>query len=56
MKNRQFLLSDRRQDNDTPNFPFKDSDGVTIRECRRMLPDRRINSDHGEWIDEIVIR
>jgi hypothetical protein len=56
MKNRRIPLGDRRQNSDTPSFPFKDSDGVTTRECRRMIPDRRINSIHGDWIEEIVIR
>jgi len=46
---------DRRKYNGTPGFPFKDSSGAAIRECRRKIPDRRIGSIQTEWIDEIVI-
>ena len=56
MRSRRSRLADRRQNNDIPDFPFKDGDGATVRECRRMIPDRRIDSMHGEWIEEIVIR
>ena len=56
MKNRRFQFGDRRQNDDMPTVPFKDSNGATVRVCRRKLPDRRINSMHGEWINEIVIR
>ena len=56
MKHKRFLFSDRRLKNDMPEVPFTDSDGVAVRVCRRMLPDRRINSIHDEWIEEIVIR
>jgi hypothetical protein len=56
MKNRRFPLGDRRQNNDMPSFPFKDSNGATVRECRREIPDRRINSIQAEWVDEVVIR
>ena len=54
--NQRFRLGDRRQNNVMPNIPFKDSNEATIKKCRRLLPDRRINSTHGEWIKEIVIR
>ena len=56
MSNKRFQFGDRRQNENMPNIPFKDSNGATIKECRRLLPDRRINSTHGEWIEEIVIR
>ena len=56
MRNKRFQFSNRRQNKDMPTVPFKDSNGATIKECRRMIPDRRINSMHGEWIEEIVIR
>jgi hypothetical protein len=52
----KFQFGDRRQNSDTPSFPFKDSNGATVRECRREIPDRRINSIKSEWIDEVVIR
>jgi hypothetical protein len=46
---------DRRQNSDMPSFPFKDSSGATIRECRRKIPDRRINDLQVKRIDETVI-
>ena len=56
MKHKRLLFSDRRLGKDMPTVPFKDSNGATIMECRRLIPDRRMNSKHGEWIEEIVIR
>ena len=56
MKHKRLLFSDRRLRKDMPTVPFKDSNGATIMECRRLIPDRRMNSKHGEWIEEIVIR
>ena len=55
MKNNRLRKNDRRQNNVMPSFPFKDSSGATIRECRRKIPDRRINKIQAEKIDEIVI-
>ena len=51
MGNKRFQFGDRRENNDMPKVPFKDSNGVTIRECRRKIPDRRINNIQAEWID-----
>ena len=42
MRNRRFQFSNRRHKNDMPSVPFKDSNGATIKECRRKIPDRRI--------------
>ena len=56
MKNKRFQSGDRRQNDDKPRAPFKDSNGKLILGCRRMLPDRRINNLQAEWIDEIVIQ
>jgi hypothetical protein len=56
MKHKRLLFSDRRQNADTPSFPFKDSNGVTIKECRRKIPDRRINNIQAEWVEEILIK
>jgi len=56
MKNKRFQFGDRRENNDKPRAPFKDSNGKLILGCRRQIPDRRMNSKHGEWIEEIVIR
>ena len=36
--------SDRRHGVDMPLVPFKDSNGATINECRRKIPDRRITA------------
>jgi hypothetical protein len=55
-ENKRFLFSDRRLRKDMSRVPFLGSNRVAVRVCRRMLPDRRINSIHGEWIEEIVIR
>lgn len=43
MKHKRFLFSDRRLRKDMPGFPFKDSNGATIKECRRKIRDRRIS-------------
>ena len=55
MKHKRLLFSDRRLGKDMPRTPFKDSNGATISECRRKLPDRRMIKIQGEWVDEIVI-
>jgi hypothetical protein len=55
MRNKRIDFSNRRQNKDMPGVPFKDSNGATIKDCRRKIPDRRINNIQAEWIDEIVI-
>ena len=55
MKDNRLRKNDRRQNKGMPSFPFKDGRGATIRECRRNIPERRINNLQAEWIDEIVI-
>jgi hypothetical protein len=55
MINKRFQFGDRRENYDMPKVPFKDSDGVTINECRRRIPGRRMIKIQGEWVDEIVI-
>jgi hypothetical protein len=55
MKNKRFQFSERRQSKGMPRVPFKDSNGATIKECRRKIPDRRIGNIQVEWINEIVI-
>jgi len=50
--NKRFRPDDRRQNNNMPGVPFKDSNGATIKECRRRIPDRRIANIQVEWIDE----
>ena len=56
MGNKRFQFGDRRQNDVMPGIPFKDSNGATIKECRRKIPDRRINNIQAEWINEVVIR
>ena len=56
MKNKRSQIGERRHYSEMPCVPFKDSNGTTIKECRRLILDRRMNSKHGEWIEEIVIR
>jgi hypothetical protein len=55
MKNKRFQFGDRRQTNDMPRVPFKDSNGATIKECRRKITDRRIYNIQAEWVPETVI-
>ena len=45
---------DRRQNKDMPRVPFKDSNRVTIKECRRKTPDRRIGNIEAEWLSDAV--
>ena len=51
MRNKRFEINDRRYDYGMPETPFKDSNGATIHECRRTIPDRRIANIQSEWID-----
>ena len=51
MKNKRTEISDRRHDYGMPEIPFMDSNGATIKECRRKVPDRRITNIQAEWID-----
>jgi len=55
MRNKRLQFSERRYKEDMPKVPFKDSNGATIHECRRRIPDRRIANIQSEWFDEIVI-
>ena len=45
--------NDRRRDRVMPRAPFKDSNGATIKECRRKIPDRRQHSIETERIDRV---
>ena len=56
IKDKRVRSEDRRQNEVMPRVPFKDSNGATITECRRQVPDRRIDNIHAEWINETVIR
>ena len=51
MRNKRVRFSDRRQGKPMPRVPFKDSDGVTIMESRRKIPDRRAGNIQLSWTD-----
>ena len=51
MINKRSEFGERRQVKGMPRVPFKDSHGVTIKDCRRKIPDRRKNNIQAEWID-----
>jgi len=51
MRNKRLEFSDRRHEENMPRVPFKDSNGATIKECRRKIPDRRIANIQVEWLD-----
>jgi len=55
MRNKRYQFSNRRLSNNMPRVPFKDSNGATIKDCRRKIPDRRLDNIRAEWINEIVI-
>ena len=55
MRHKRSLFRERRHDNDMPRVPFKDSNGVIIKECRRKSPDRRISNIQAKRINEVVI-
>ena len=44
MKNKRFQFGDRRHNIAMPGVPFKDSNGATIKKCRRKIPDRRADN------------
>jgi len=43
MENRRFNFCDRRQRKDMPKIPFRDNRGVTNRENRRSISNRRMD-------------
>jgi len=45
--------ADRRHGIDSPEPPFKDKDGQTVIEDRRITPDRRINNIEVEWAEDV---
>ena len=51
MRNKRLQVIDRRQNNDMPKVPFKDSNGSIIKQSRRKIPDRRLNNIQAEWLD-----
>ena len=44
----------RRQFSGKPQFQFVDSNGAIIRECRRRVPDRRIDRVRAERINDVL--
>ena len=55
MRNKRSEFGKRWQSNNIPRVLFKDSNGATIKECRRKIPDRRIDNIQSEQINEIVL-
>jgi hypothetical protein len=47
MREKRSEASDRRHINNIPRTPFKDSNGATIKKCRRKILDRRTNDVAG---------
>lgn len=54
MDDKRTRRGDRRQKINMPRVPFKDSNGVTIKECRRKIPDRRIGNIEAEWLSDAL--
>ena len=54
MKVMSLQPGNRRQFSGMQQVPFEDSNGVTIRECRRRVPDRRIDRVRAERINEAM--
>ena len=52
MRNRRSECSNRRHQIAMPRVPFKDSNGATITESRRKIPDRRLCNMQAELADE----
>jgi carbon storage regulator len=46
MSNRRLRLVDRRQSNAVSEVAFRDSNGATVKESRRKVPDRRISNSY----------
>jgi hypothetical protein len=51
VRNKRLMFGDRRQGKPMPRVPFKDSDGATIKESRRKIPDRRAGNIQVDWSD-----
>jgi hypothetical protein len=54
MKTRRAKFGKRRQAEDMPSVPFKDSMGVTIYECRRKISDRRLGNKEAEQRQVVI--
>ena len=51
VRNKRLMFGDRRQGKPMPRVPFKDSEGATIKESRRKIPDRRAGNIQVDWSD-----
>jgi hypothetical protein len=49
-------VRDRRSFRPTPAFPFTDTRGCFLRDCRSTIPDRRLNSLQAEWLSMALVR
>lgn len=54
MEDHRIRRGDRRQNKGKYRLPFRDSDGVTVKECRRKIPDRRIGNIEAELCSEAL--
>lgn len=54
MRMKRYKFRDRRKNPDKLTAPFKDSNGVTIQECRRKIADRRKDKMQAQWIDQMM--
>ena len=52
MRNKRSKFSNRRHNHVMPTTPFKDSNGATITESRRKIPDRRLRNMQAVLADE----
>jgi hypothetical protein len=55
MPNSSFQVYDRRRGVSMPAVPFRDSNGLTILEDRRKTPERRLNNNQAEWVNELLL-
>jgi hypothetical protein len=55
MRNKRFQFGDRRQNTVMPGVPFKDSNGATIKKCRRKIPDRRTDNTQADRPHKFMI-
>jgi hypothetical protein len=51
VRNMRVTSGDRRKGKPMPSVPFKDSEGATITESRRKIPDRRAGNIQVKWTD-----
>jgi hypothetical protein len=55
MKNRRKAGGDRRSFRQAPAFPFADTNGCLLHDCRSRKPDRRLNNLSAKWISMALV-